>query len=149
MHIQIPVINPSSYRRHIELTLHAVKLGFDILRYNDALGKNESGTNEAREEDLLKRFPPPADFTLRKPAILIDAGGRQILWYLPCAISRPLQVRRSIFLRLAMSHGGLGRYVCCNGANGRSFEEWYEYSINWITQWRQLENKSIQLLCSI
>jgi hypothetical protein len=61
------------------LTLsHPVKLGVDIIRYNEALGKNELSTNEACKQDVLKRFPPSADLTLTKPAMLIDAGGRQI-----------------------------------------------------------------------
>jgi hypothetical protein len=97
MPIQIPVSTPSSCHTHGKLTSHPVKLGVDIVRYNEALGKNEPGTNEAREQDLLKRFPPSADITLTKPALLIDAGGRQILWYLPCAMSCPLQVRPSDF----------------------------------------------------
>jgi hypothetical protein len=72
--------------------LPTVKLDIDIVRYNEALGKEEKGTNEKREDDLLKRFPPTAEITLDKPAVVIDNGGRYILWYLPEVISQLFQV---------------------------------------------------------
>jgi hypothetical protein len=108
MPIQIPVSGTASDIGHVKLMKHAVKLGVDIIRYNEALGRNESGTNDTREQDLLNRFPPSTQLTLTKPAVLVDAGGRQILWYLPCAISHPLQVRRSMCSNMIMSHGTSG-----------------------------------------
>jgi len=70
----------------------AVKLNIDIVRYNKALNKEEKGTNDEREDDLLRRFPPAAQVTLDMPAIVVDNGGRYLLWYLPNGISGFFQV---------------------------------------------------------
>jgi hypothetical protein len=67
-------------------------LEFDLIRYNEALNKAESGIDSPREDALAAKFPPPCDIILTQPAVVIDAGGRIILWYLPGAISDSMQV---------------------------------------------------------
>jgi hypothetical protein len=77
-------------------SLYEVRLDIDIIRYNEALDKNESGLNENREQSLLKKFPPSELFFLNSPAVILDAGGRTIVWYLPGAITDLIQVLWSI-----------------------------------------------------
>lgn len=73
-----------------------VKLDIDIVRYNEALSKRESGMNDAQEQALLTRFPPPKKILLVRPSVVIDSGYRIILWYLPDAISPWVQVGFSV-----------------------------------------------------
>ncbi|KAG1893048.1 uncharacterized protein F5891DRAFT_1196938 [Suillus fuscotomentosus] len=70
---------------------HPIKLDIDIIRYNEALTKRESGLNDAREEALLAKFPPAERILLDRPSVVIDAGCRIILWYLPGALNWSLQ----------------------------------------------------------
>jgi len=77
----------------------AVKLDIDIVRYNEALNKEEKGTNDEREDDLLRRFPPAAQVTLDTPAVVVDNGGRYLLWYLPDGINGFFQVFHTILPR--------------------------------------------------
>jgi hypothetical protein len=73
---------------------YEVQLDIDIIRYNEALTKRESGLNDAREEALLAKFPPAEPMLLNRPSVVIDSGYRIILWYLPGALTWSLQVRR-------------------------------------------------------
>lgn len=73
-----------------------VHLGVDMIRYNEALDKNESGLNDSREQSLLKKFPPSERLFLDSPAVIIDAGGRIIVWYLPGAITDFIEVHWSM-----------------------------------------------------
>ncbi|KAG2738705.1 hypothetical protein P692DRAFT_20757940, partial [Suillus brevipes Sb2] len=62
-------------------------LDIDIVRYNEALPKRESGMNDAQEQALLTRFPPPKKIFLGCPSVIIDSGYHIILWYLLDALS--------------------------------------------------------------
>ncbi|KAG1721900.1 uncharacterized protein EDB91DRAFT_1256305 [Suillus paluster] len=66
---------------------HLIKLDIDVIRYNEALAKRESGMKDAREEELLARFPPPEKMLLDWPSVVIDSGHSIILWYIPNALS--------------------------------------------------------------
>ncbi|KAG1873302.1 hypothetical protein C8R48DRAFT_769736 [Suillus tomentosus] len=70
---------------------HPIKLDIDLIRYNEALAKRESGLNDAHEEALLAKFPPTERILLDRPSVVIDAGYRIILWYLPGALNWSLQ----------------------------------------------------------
>ncbi|KAG1797474.1 uncharacterized protein HD556DRAFT_1441035 [Suillus plorans] len=59
----------------------------DMVRYNDALDKDESGRSEKREEILFNKFPPEEEHFLTTPSVVIDSGGRIIVWYLPGALT--------------------------------------------------------------
>ncbi|OJA18255.1 hypothetical protein AZE42_13245 [Rhizopogon vesiculosus] len=87
-----PLLKPPQHLQ-AEISLACIELARALVVHQAtlALQRNESGTNDTRKQDLLNRFPPSTQLALTKPAVLIDAGGRQILWYLPCVISRPLQ----------------------------------------------------------
>ncbi|KAG0699571.1 hypothetical protein DFH29DRAFT_1001909 [Suillus ampliporus] len=66
---------------------HLIKLDIDIIQYNKALAKQESGMNDSQEEALLARFPPPEKMVLDHPSVVIDSGHRIILWYIPGTLS--------------------------------------------------------------
>ncbi|KAG1868328.1 hypothetical protein DFJ58DRAFT_837967 [Suillus subalutaceus] len=59
----------------------------DIIRYNEALAKRESGMNDAQEEALLTKFPPAENIFLDTPSVVMDSGFRVILWYIPDGLS--------------------------------------------------------------
>jgi len=63
-----------------------------MVRYNESLDKFESGRNEKREATLLQKFPPTDEMLLTEPAVILDSGGRIIVWYLPGAISSMIMV---------------------------------------------------------
>jgi hypothetical protein len=93
-------LNPSERRcmtcRSCLTGLHyAVHLAIDLVRYNEALDKNQTGQNERQESSLLERFPP-VDMYVNKPSVFIDAGGRVLMWYLPGAISNLIGVSPSL-----------------------------------------------------
>ena len=69
-----------------------VHLKIDIVRYNEALEKEESGRNEKREKILLSKFPPEEELFLTEPAVIMDAAGRIIVWYLPGAMTNMMMV---------------------------------------------------------
>ncbi|KAG2087461.1 uncharacterized protein F5147DRAFT_658965 [Suillus discolor] len=64
-----------------------VHLKIDMVRYNESLEKYESGRSEKREQTLLDKFPPAEQVVLRTPSVIIDSGGRIIVWYLPGAMT--------------------------------------------------------------
>ncbi|KAG1738076.1 uncharacterized protein EDB91DRAFT_1249372 [Suillus paluster] len=70
-----------------EVYRHPIKLDIDVIRYNEALAKQESSMKDAREEELLARFPPPEKMLLDRPSVVINSGHRIILWYIPNALS--------------------------------------------------------------
>lgn len=72
-----------------------VKLGIDIIRYNEALAKHESGMNDAQEDALLTKFPPAERIFLDSPCVVVDSGLRIILWYIPKGLSPWVQVGHS------------------------------------------------------
>jgi hypothetical protein len=74
------------------LTGRQVHLQIDMVRYNDALDKDESGRSEKREEILFNRFPPEKEHFLTTPSVVIDSGGRIIVWYLPGALTGMMMV---------------------------------------------------------
>ncbi|KAG1784992.1 uncharacterized protein HD556DRAFT_1451154 [Suillus plorans] len=57
------------------------------VRYNESLDKYKSCRNEKQEQSLLERFPPEEHLILAKPSIIIDSGGRIIVWYLSGAMT--------------------------------------------------------------
>ncbi|KAG1856164.1 hypothetical protein F4604DRAFT_1932030 [Suillus subluteus] len=66
---------------------HPIKLDINIIRYNEALAKRESGMNDAQEEALLTKFPPAENIFLDTPSVVMDLGFRVILWYIPDGLS--------------------------------------------------------------
>ncbi|KAG2028697.1 hypothetical protein BDR03DRAFT_882880 [Suillus americanus] len=58
-----------------------------MVRYNDALDKDESSRSETQEENLFNRFPPEEEHFLTTPSVVIDSSGRIIVWYLPGALT--------------------------------------------------------------
>ncbi|KAG2048901.1 hypothetical protein BDR06DRAFT_1012551 [Suillus hirtellus] len=82
--------------RHLALLMaeayqHPIKLDIDIIQYNKALAKRESGMNNAQEEALLAKFPPAEKTLLDSPAVIIDSGYQIILWYIPDALTPWMQ----------------------------------------------------------
>ncbi|KAG1837248.1 hypothetical protein C8R48DRAFT_680353 [Suillus tomentosus] len=73
--------------------LHPIELNLDMIRYNEALNKRSTGRLTKHEEALLQKFPHGPQILLDKPSVLVDSGGRIILWYLPDAISLWIQGR--------------------------------------------------------
>jgi hypothetical protein len=63
-----------------------------MIRYNEALNKRSTGRITKHEEALSKKFPHSSQKLLDTPSVLVDSGGRIILWYLPEAISLWIQV---------------------------------------------------------
>ncbi|KAG2100177.1 uncharacterized protein F5147DRAFT_777084 [Suillus discolor] len=63
----------------------------NVIRYNEALAKRESGLNDSHEEALLAKFPPTERLVLDRPLVVIDASYQIILWYLPGALNWSLQ----------------------------------------------------------
>lgn len=63
-----------------------------MVRYNDALDKDESGRSAKREQTLFDRFPPEQEHFLTTPAVIVDSGGRIIVWYLPGAMTAMMMV---------------------------------------------------------
>ncbi|KAG1882455.1 hypothetical protein F4604DRAFT_1921646 [Suillus subluteus] len=64
-----------------------VHLKIDMVRYNESLAKDESSQSEKREQTLLDKFPPEEQLVLTTPSVIIDSGGRIIVWYLPGAMT--------------------------------------------------------------
>ncbi|KAG1797831.1 uncharacterized protein HD556DRAFT_1440791 [Suillus plorans] len=77
---QLALLMAEAYR-------HTIKLDIDIIRYNEALSKRESGMNDAQEHALLAKFPPSEKIMLRHPAVVLDSGYRIILWYILDALA--------------------------------------------------------------
>ncbi|KAG1794826.1 uncharacterized protein HD556DRAFT_1442610 [Suillus plorans] len=71
--------------------LHPIHLNLDMIHYNEALNKRSTGRITKHEEALSKKFPHSSQQLLDKPSVLVDSGGRIILWYLPDAISLWIQ----------------------------------------------------------
>ena len=71
---------------------HLVRLNIDLIRYNEALDKHQSGLNEKLEQTLFEKFPPSFEMIIDVPCVFIDAGGRVLLWYLPGAINDMIRV---------------------------------------------------------
>ncbi|KAG1843424.1 hypothetical protein C8R48DRAFT_678765 [Suillus tomentosus] len=71
--------------------LHPIHLDLDMIRYNEALNKRSTGRITKHEEALSKKFPHSSQKLLDTPSVLVDSGGRIILWYLPEAISLWIQ----------------------------------------------------------
>jgi hypothetical protein len=69
-----------------------VRLHIDLVRYNEALDKHQSGFNEQQERLLFEKFPPSGDIVVHLPSVFVDAGGRVLLWYLPGAIHDIIRV---------------------------------------------------------
>ncbi|KAG2117011.1 uncharacterized protein F5147DRAFT_768402 [Suillus discolor] len=64
-----------------------VHLKIDMVRYNECFDTHESGRSEKREQILLDKFPPKEELVLTTPSVIIDSGGRIIVWYLPEAMT--------------------------------------------------------------
>ncbi|KAG1778654.1 hypothetical protein EV702DRAFT_1196167 [Suillus placidus] len=73
--------------RMAEAYQHPIKLDIDIIRYNEALAKHESGMNDAQEDALLMKFLPAKRIVLNTPSVVVDSGFRIILWYIADALS--------------------------------------------------------------
>ncbi|KAG1758106.1 hypothetical protein EDD22DRAFT_957200 [Suillus occidentalis] len=70
---------------------HPIKLDINVIRYNEALTKRESRLNDAREDELLAKFPPTERMFLDHPSVVIDSGYQIILWYLPATLNWSMQ----------------------------------------------------------
>lgn len=88
----IPVLILTYNLSYPSIDRHTVHLKIDIVRYNEALDKDETGRNEKKEKALMKKFPPEEELFLQMPAIVVDAGGRIIVWYLPGAMTEMIMV---------------------------------------------------------
>jgi hypothetical protein len=95
MHIEIRVSGSCLLPKNYLIHLNLVKLGFDIIQYNEALAKHESGMNDAQEDALLMRFPPAERIVLDTPYMVVDSGLRIILWYVLKCLSSWVQVSDS------------------------------------------------------
>jgi hypothetical protein len=95
-------LNPSQYMmlpcRCLLITWDLVHLDIDLVRYNEALDKHQSGLNEQQEGVLFEKFPPSGDMVVHRPSVFVDAGGRVLLWYLPGAIHSIIRVGLSLQL---------------------------------------------------
>ncbi|KAG1850784.1 hypothetical protein C8R48DRAFT_778127 [Suillus tomentosus] len=68
-----------------------IQLDIDMVRYNEALTKRETGMNDAHKKSLLARFPPAERMLLTHPSIVLDSGYRVIIWYIPEALHGYIQ----------------------------------------------------------
>ncbi|KAG1821275.1 hypothetical protein EV424DRAFT_1322432, partial [Suillus variegatus] len=61
----------------------------DIARYSKLISPKDTGNNEHREARLLERCPPGHEGKrlVDEPAIILDASGAIIAWYLPDALT--------------------------------------------------------------
>ena len=75
---------------------------WDAEQMRAKLGKMQRGMNMAREDELLKEFPPfctPEKVLdndlplLQAPAVLVDSANRVLLWHLPDILTPERQVR--------------------------------------------------------
>ncbi|KAG1748873.1 uncharacterized protein EDB91DRAFT_1079007 [Suillus paluster] len=69
-----------------------IQLDLDMIRSNEALNKRSTGRITKHEDALLQKFPCSSQQLLEKPLVLMDSGGRIILWYLLDTISLWIQV---------------------------------------------------------
>jgi hypothetical protein len=58
-----------------------VKLDINIIWYNEALAKRETGIHDAHEDAWLMKFPMAEKLVLDTPCVVVDSGPRIILWY--------------------------------------------------------------------
>ncbi|KAG2756207.1 hypothetical protein P692DRAFT_20716135, partial [Suillus brevipes Sb2] len=56
-------------------------LDINIIRYNEALAKRETGMHDAHEDARLMKFPMAEKLVLDTPCVVVDSGLRIILWY--------------------------------------------------------------------
>ncbi|KAG1882237.1 hypothetical protein F4604DRAFT_1577679, partial [Suillus subluteus] len=63
-----------------------------------------SGRSETREENLFNRFPPEEERFLTTPSVVIDSGGRIIVWYLPGALTTMIMVCFFAHLHVILSY---------------------------------------------
>jgi hypothetical protein len=66
----------------------------DIARYSKLISPKDTGHNEHKEARLLERCPPGHEGKrlVDEPAIILDASGAIIAWYLPDALTDTTQV---------------------------------------------------------
>jgi hypothetical protein len=71
-----------------------VQMQMDIARYSKLISPKDTGHNEHREARLLERCPPGHEGKrlVDEPAIILDASGAIIAWYLPDALTDTTQV---------------------------------------------------------
>jgi len=78
-------------------TIHpTVQSGIDIIRLDEALAPMEPGSNLDWEARLVKNFPSSITGLVDKPAIILGEGGTIVLWYIPGAIARLIQVTSAL-----------------------------------------------------
>ena len=73
-----------------------VVIPWDAVRYCDRLSIHENGSNETREELILKAYPPPSaksDKIMDAPGIIVDMHSVILAWYLPEVLPMERQVR--------------------------------------------------------
>ncbi|KAG1717903.1 uncharacterized protein EDB91DRAFT_1090489 [Suillus paluster] len=90
---------------HLANVMASAYSNADMVRYNDALDKDESGRSAKREQTLFDRFPPEQEHFLTTPAVIVDSGGRIIVWYLPGAMAAMMMLSRTYIT---------ARYAWCN-----------------------------------
>ncbi|KAG1868408.1 hypothetical protein F4604DRAFT_1927265 [Suillus subluteus] len=100
---------------------HPIKLDIDIIRYNEALAKWESGLNNAHEGALFAKFPPTERMVLDRPSVVINSGYQIILWYLPGV----LNCQRDMYIATT----GMGDLLKNSITNGRT-------SMGMASKWR-------------
>jgi hypothetical protein len=84
--------------RCLLIAWHLVHLDIDLVQYNEALDKHQSGLNEQQEGVLFEKFPPSGDMVVHLPSVFLDSGGWVLLWYLPGAIQSNIRVGLSLQL---------------------------------------------------
>lgn len=124
--------------------LATVHLKIDMVRYNESLEKYESGRSEKREQTLLDKFPPAEQVVLRTPSVIIDSGGRIIVWYLPGAMTGMIMVCLiSTFISYFISSGCIWQYSqtdmqCATNSIGNLLND--SITTRKATEWRTHES---------
>ncbi|KAG1873300.1 hypothetical protein C8R48DRAFT_669898 [Suillus tomentosus] len=77
----------------IKASKNPIQMQMDIARYSKLISPKDTGHNENREARLLERCPPGHEGKrlVDEPAIILDASGAIIAWYLPDALTDTTQ----------------------------------------------------------
>lgn len=81
------------FAQHLGLILHAVYTTWTVTDYIFAI--QSDGQRTGREARLMEEFPPIFEQmeTLDDPALILDAEGNALVWYLPGILSPVTKVR--------------------------------------------------------
>ncbi|KAG1794301.1 hypothetical protein EV424DRAFT_1548000 [Suillus variegatus] len=77
----------------IKASKNPIQMQMDIARYSKLISPKDTGHNEHREARLIERCPPGHEGKrlVDEPAIILDASGAIIAWYLPDALTDTTQ----------------------------------------------------------